>query len=269
MDEQKTAAAFLIAELRRARLRRGWSQEELAKAINYSASLVSAVEKFQQPPTLKYLELVDTALDTGGLFTRMLTELVTLDQAQPWLRGWNAIEEQSKTLRWYQSLYVPGILQTEDYARAVFEAGGLLDPDEVEKRLAARTRRHEILFRECPPILVAVLDERAIQRPVGGEKVMREQLLYLAKLAEQHRRIWIHAVPTSAGEYPGLGGPFIIATAHDGSELAFQDSQVRGQGLEQPVDLARLRRVWEISLGCALPVQESTDLIRKVAEQWA
>ena len=65
-DGQMTAAAFLIAELRRARARRGWSQDELAKAVNYSASMVSAVELGQQPPTAKYLELDDRALDTGG-----------------------------------------------------------------------------------------------------------------------------------------------------------------------------------------------------------
>jgi transcriptional regulator with XRE-family HTH domain len=266
--EQKTAAAFLVAELRRARLRRGWSQEELAKAINYSASLVSAVEKCQQPPTAKYLELVDKALDTGGLFARMLDELVSLDQPQPWLWGWRTIEEQAKALRWYEPLYVPGMLQTEDYARAVFEAGGLLDPNEVENRLVARAKRQEILYREHPPYLVAVLDEGAIRRPVGGEQVMREQLLYLAKLGEQHPRVCIHVVPQSAGEYPGLGGGFIIATLPDDSELAFQESQIRGQGLEQAADLLRLQRVWEASLGCALPVQESTELIREVAEKW-
>lgn len=91
-----TAAAFLVAELRRARMRRGWSQEELAKAINYSPSLVSAVELGQQPPAPKYLELVDEALDTGGLFGRMLAELVSLDKAQVWLRGWRAILDQAR-----------------------------------------------------------------------------------------------------------------------------------------------------------------------------
>ncbi|WP_374197530.1 multiprotein-bridging factor 1 family protein [Micromonospora sp. RL09-050-HVF-A] len=87
-DGRMTAAAFLVAELRRARTRRGWSQDDLAKAVNYSASMVSAIELGQQPPTAKYLELADRALDTGGIFSRMLTDLVALDRARVWQLGW-------------------------------------------------------------------------------------------------------------------------------------------------------------------------------------
>jgi transcriptional regulator with XRE-family HTH domain len=119
---QMTAVALLVAELRRARMRRGWSQDELAKAVNYSASMVSAIELGQQPPTAKYLELVDKALDTGGIFGRMLTDLVSLDKAQVWLRGWRAILGQARVLRWFDPLHVPGLFQTEAYARAVFES---------------------------------------------------------------------------------------------------------------------------------------------------
>jgi transcriptional regulator with XRE-family HTH domain len=103
----QTAAAFLVAELRRARVRRGWSQEELAKAVNYSPSMVSAVELGQQPPTPKYLGLVDKALDTGGIFGRMITDLVALDKAQVWQRGWRTIVEQATKLRWFEPVTFP------------------------------------------------------------------------------------------------------------------------------------------------------------------
>lgn len=109
-DGRMTAAAFLVAELRRARTRRGLSQDELAKAVNYSPSMVSAVELGQQQPTAKYLELVDRALDTGGIFSRMLTELVALDTAQVWLRGWRRILAEARVLRWYESRLRAGTL---------------------------------------------------------------------------------------------------------------------------------------------------------------
>ncbi|SCE85403.1 Helix-turn-helix domain-containing protein [Micromonospora chokoriensis] len=211
-DGQMTAAAFLIAELRRARARQGWSQDELAKAVNYSASMVSAVELGQQPPTAKYLELVDRALDTGGLFGRMSTELVSLDRAQPWLRGWQAILEQSRTIRWYEHRYVPGLFQTEAYARAVFEAGGLLESEEVDRRLADRMDRQQVPYSERSPHIVAVLDEAVLRRRVGGRKVMRDQALHLAKIGTGHPRVRLHVVPRSAEEYPGLGGQFSLAT---------------------------------------------------------
>ncbi|MEU7848773.1 helix-turn-helix transcriptional regulator [Micromonospora parva] len=268
-DGQMTAAAFLIAELRRARVRRGWSQDELAKAVNYSPSMVSAVELGQQPPTAKYLELVDRALDTGGLFGRMATELVSLDRAQPWLRGWQAILEQARMVRWYEPRYVPGLFQTEAYARAVFEAGGLLDSEEVDRRLTDRMDRQQVLYSERPPQIVAVLDEAVLRRRVGGRKVMREQALHLAGLATGHPRVRLHVVPRSAEEYPALGGQFSLATLPDGAELAYMECQVRGQELDQPQDLLRLQRVWEATLGEALPPQTSIELMNEVAESWS
>ncbi|MFC0503825.1 helix-turn-helix domain-containing protein [Micromonospora costi] len=268
-DGRTTAAAFLVAELRRARVRPGWSQDELARAVNYSASMVSAVELGQQAPTTKYLELVDRALDTDGLFTRMLTDLVSLDRAQVWLRGGSAIERQAKTLRWYEPLHVPGLFQTEAYARAVFEAGGLLEPDEAERRLADRMQRQDVLYGDQPPRIVAVLDEAVLKRAVGTRKTMCDQALHLARLTTEHPKVRLLVVPRSAGEYPGLGGPFILATLTDGSELAYLDTHVRGQELDAPADLLRLQRVWETVLGEALPPQESIELMREVAESWS
>ncbi|MGN9801891.1 helix-turn-helix domain-containing protein [Micromonospora sp. L32] len=268
-DGRMTATAFLVAELRRARMRRGWSQDELAKAVSYSASMVSAVELGQQQPTAKYLELVDKALDTGGLFGRMLTELVSLDKAQVWLRGWRAILAEAWALRWFDPLHVPGLLQTEAYARAVFESDPLLDPDEIERRLADRMNSQGVLYAERPPRLVAVMDEAVLRRRVGGRKVMCDQALHLARLATEHPLIRLHVVPSSAEEYPGLNGPFILASLADDVELAFLGGQIGGQELDRPTDLMRLQRTWEVTLGAALPPQESIERLRELAESWS
>ncbi|SCG56857.1 helix-turn-helix domain-containing protein [Micromonospora halophytica] len=267
-DGRMTAAAFLVAELRRARTRRGLSQDELAKAVNYSASMVSAVELGQQQPTAKYLELVDRALDTGGIFGRMLTELVALDKAQVWLRGWRGILAEAWALRWFDPLHVPGLLQTEAYARAVFESDPLLEPDEVERRLADRMDSQGVLYAERPPRLVAVLDEAVLRRRVGGRKVMCDQALHLARIGTEHPQVRLHVVPSSADEYPGLNGPFILASLAGGVELAFLGGQIGGQELDHPTDLVRLQRTWEATLGMALPPQESVERLREIAESW-
>ncbi|MFI7578465.1 Scr1 family TA system antitoxin-like transcriptional regulator [Micromonospora sp. NPDC049497] len=266
---QMTAAAFLVAELRRGRIRRGWSQEELAKAVNYSPSMVSAVELGQQPPTGKYLELVDKALDTGGLYTRMLTDLVSLDRAQPWLRGWQAILADSWALRWFDPLHVPGLLQTEAYARAVFESDPLLDPEEVERRLTDRLDSQAVLYAERPPRLVGVMDEAVLRRTVGGRKVMCDQVSHLARLAIEHPHVRIQVVSFAAEEYPGLNGPFILASMAGGVELAFLGGQIGGQELDRPDDLMRLQRTWEATLAVALPPQESIERLRELAESWS
>ncbi|MEH1055765.1 helix-turn-helix transcriptional regulator [Micromonospora sp. CPCC 206171] len=268
-DGRMTAAAFLVAELRRARMRRGWSQDDLAKAVNYSASMVSAVELGQQQPTVKYLALVDKALETGGVFGRMLTELVALDKAQVWLRGWRAILAEAWALRWFDPLHVPGLLQTEAYARAVFESDPLLDPDEVERRLADRMDSQAVLYAERPARVVAVLDEAVLRRRVGGRKVMCDQALHLARLATEHPQVRLHVVPWSAEEYPGLNGPFILASLAGEVELAFLGGQIGGQELDRRADLVRLQRTWEATLGVALPPQESIERLRELAESWS
>lgn len=186
--EQKTAAGFLIGELRRARTGRGMSQEDLGKAINYSGSLVSAVELGQQRPSPDFLTRVDKALDTGGIFGRMLEDLVSHDPTQPWLRPWLAVEREATALRQYEPLHVPGLFQTEAYARAVFASGELLDAQEVEKRVAARMERQAIFTRRNPPHIVAIVDESVLRRAVGERSVMREQLLYLARIGTEHPR---------------------------------------------------------------------------------
>ncbi|GIJ07430.1 Scr1 family TA system antitoxin-like transcriptional regulator [Micromonospora andamanensis] len=266
---QPTAAAFLVAELRRARIRRAWSQEELARAVNYSPSMVSAVELGQQPPTSKYLDLFDKALDTGGIFGRMLTDLVALDKAQVWQRGWRAILAESWALRWFEPLHVPGLLQTEAYARAVFESDPLLDPGEIERRLADRLNSQQVLYAERSPRIAAVLDESVLRRRVGGRKVMREQVLHLVRLAGEHPHLRIQVVPTSAEEYPGLNGPFILASLAGGVEVAFLGGQIGGQELDGAADLMRLQRTWEATLAVAQPPQESIELLKELAETWS
>ncbi|MEV4710524.1 helix-turn-helix transcriptional regulator [Micromonospora sp. NPDC049374] len=265
---QLTAAAFLVAELRRARVRQGWSQEELAKAVNYSPSMVSAVELGQQPPTPKYLDLVDKALDTGGIFGRMLTDLVALDKAQVWLRGWRAILEEAQALRWFEPVRVPGLLQTEPYARAIFEADDSLSRVEREERLADRMASQAVLCQEHPPRAVFVLDESALRRRVGGRKVMLDQTEHLITIGTDHPSVRLHVVPLSADEYPGLNGPFILARFRDGTDVAYLGGQIGGRELDQASDLSMLQRVWEATLGAALPPQESTELLKGIAESW-
>lgn len=98
---------------------------------------------------------------------------------------------------------------------------------------------------------------------------MCDQALHLTRLATEHPRVRLHVVPRSADEYPGLNGPFILATLADNVELAFLGGQIGGQELDRPADLLRLQRTWEATLGAALPPQQSIERLREVAESWS
>jgi hypothetical protein len=138
------------------------------------------VETARRTPSADFLARADDALHTGGLLTRLLA-LVDLDPATAWFKPWLEVEQEAACLWWFENAVLPGLLQTEGYAREVFRSGGLYDADEVERRVAARLDRQRILDRADPPQLVAVIDESVLRRPVAGDpEVMRAQLAHLA-----------------------------------------------------------------------------------------
>lgn len=261
-----SASRSLVRELRQARITAGLSQEELGKAMNYSASLVSSVETAGRPPGKEYVLAVDRALKTGGLFERLLKDAASLDRAPVWLRDWILFEREATLLRWFEPLLVPGLLQTEAYARAVLEANGLLDPMEVDQVVASRMDRQAILTKLSPPTLIAIIDEGVLHRSVGGASVMADQCAHLLACAA-HPHIHVHVVPRTVGGYAGMAGPFILAKGDD-LEAAHLDNALHAQVVERRDALDTLIRRWEAIRGVALPRSLSIDLIREVAGTW-
>ncbi|WP_089157019.1 helix-turn-helix domain-containing protein [Micromonospora sp. NBS 11-29] len=257
---------FLGAELRRARREHGLSQEDLAQQISYSASLVGMVEIGHRTPSQDFVARVDAALTAGGLFGRLLT-LVRADAAPPWLREWISVEREATLIRWFEPSLVPGLVQTEAYARAVLRGGRMLRESEVEQRITSRMERQAVLGRETPPEVVAVVDEAALRRAVGEPAVMVEQFEHLLRVTEQPN-VTVHVVPADAGMHAGLAGPFILARTPDGGEVAHLDNALRAHVTDRPEDVDNLRRRWESLRGEALPRRASRELIRKLAKSW-
>jgi transcriptional regulator with XRE-family HTH domain len=265
-DDQSTPSTFLLGELRRARSSAGLSQEDLGRSINYSGSLVSAVENGQRPPTHDYLVAVDSALRTGGLFERLLDGLVSLDQAPVWFRDWLIIEREATLIRWFEPMIVPGLLQTESYAHAVVAGAGLVDAAEIEQRVVTRMERQRILAGPTPPVFIALLDEGVLRRVVGDPEIMSAQCDHLAKCAAESN-VQIHVIPAAAGSYAGLAGPFILAKGRD-YETAHLDTPWQAQIVDRRDAVDSLIKRWEAIRGEALPWKHSIDLIKEVAESW-
>lgn len=184
-----------------------------------------------------------------------------------WFRPWQEFEREATSLRSYQPLVVPGLLQTEAYARAVLSSGGLRGRTAVDRLVATRLSRQSILTREDPPQFAAVVDEVALRRPVGGRDAMREQVsALLAACAAPHIRL--HVVPLTVGAYAGLNGPFVIGTGADHRMAVYLDSQLEGEMVGTPNDVAAILEVWENVRGEALSHWQSVDLLREVAESW-
>lgn len=257
---------YLLRELRRRRGAAGLTQAQLGELVFCSDSQVSAIETGTKPPTLPYLTAVDKALNTGGHLATLWEELVKDDAAPVWLRELIQIEREATAFRWYEHSFVPGLLQTEAYARATFRAAGT-PISELDQRVAARMERQAVLAREPVPQLFVVLDEMVIRRPCGNSDVMAEQVEHLLTCAEQpHIRLQI--VPLSAGIYSGLAGAFILADLPDGSRAGYVDNQVAAQITGQPGAVASLGLAWDAVRGEALPLGQTLDVLKEAAKTW-
>ncbi|NJP33913.1 DUF5753 domain-containing protein [Micromonospora thermarum] len=200
--------------------------------------------------------------DVGDLWPDVLKR-----REPQWLREWVDWEREAVALRWFEHCWVPGLLQTEAYARATL-AGEALTPAEVDELVASRIERQAILRRERPPLLTAVIFEGVLyQSAYGNRQLMREQVEHLAEYATM-TAVQVHIVPRDVGMYPGLGGGFIIAELPGGEHVAHVDSQAPAQILNQAADVATLSRRWERIRGDALSRNQSLNLIREAAGSW-
>ncbi|MBM7086078.1 DUF5753 domain-containing protein [Micromonospora sp. WMMD734] len=184
-----------------------------------------------------------------------------------WFRRWADIEREAVVLRGFELAWVPGLLQTEAYARATL-ALATPTPEEVDELVTARMQRQAILHRPEPPLVVAVIDEAALRRRAGRDgKLMREQCEHIAACAELPC-MQVHVVPLDTPIYLGMGGPFVLAELPDGARLAHQDGPARAHITDDAAEIASLERSWARIVGEALPRTQSLDLIRRVAATW-
>ena len=175
------------AELRFYRTRAGLPQKDLAARATVSHDVISKIETGERPPAGDFPPRLDAVpeLDTRGALTRLWDHLKKghKQRLYGWFQQWAGIEARATVLRWYEPLVVPGLLQTEDYARAILSARPDGNLDDLDEQVAARLARQAILDRTGAPQLWCILDEGVLHRAIGGSKVMRSQLYRLAEVA--------------------------------------------------------------------------------------
>ncbi|WST69224.1 helix-turn-helix transcriptional regulator [Streptomyces uncialis] len=188
-------------DVRQVRRARGMTMKGLGSATGYSESYVSKVEAAKQIPSLKFAIGADRALGTTPLFEHQLQRVLEGDHP-PWFRPYVELEQRAVRIQNHSLAFITGLLQTEDYALAVYRASIPRLSDEVIKsRVAARLRRQEILLGAMPPELWVVLSETCLRTVVGGPGVMARQLEHLSHVA-QSLRVTIQVLPFSEGAPP-------------------------------------------------------------------
>nr|MDT0658364.1 helix-turn-helix transcriptional regulator [Micromonospora sp. DSM 115978] len=258
-----TGSDFLVRHLRRLRELMGLSQDAWAAKVHYSTQHVGGIERGERPILPEYLAAVDRAF--GTTFVEYHEEHIRNEIAPIWLKPWFDHEREADLLRHFGTVVIPGLLQTEAYARAIIETE--LAGDAAEEAVRNRMARQVVVTRsDNPARLVVTLDEGALYRPIGGPAVMREQLLALVA-AISLPNVSIYVVPSHVGAYAGLNGPLALASVH-GRAVGLVDGHPEGGVVESPGGVAALERRWEAVREYAEPQDRSLELIRKAAESW-
>lgn len=274
--DQETGASPLAlfgAELRHYRTAAGLSQEQLGERIGYSAALVGAVETARRMASDDFTQRCDQVaeLSTAGALGRLrehLREQLHRQVWPAWFREWPSIEREASTLCSWELAVIPGLLETAEYARAVLRAVlPEATDEEVEAQASARLDRQQILRRQDPPMLWAIMDENALRRRVGDEAIMRGQLIHLTEMARSPK-VKILIVPASAGAHVGVGGPFAIAGFRDAPEMVYLDTAAQGQITDHPDIVKACAQVFDTLRAEALPPRASLDLIAEVTDTW-
>ncbi|MER8047849.1 helix-turn-helix transcriptional regulator [Streptomyces sp. NPDC094032] len=262
LDPSASPLDYYGWELRRLREAHGLKQQQLGDIIFCTGSLIGQVECAKKIPTREFSERLDAALGTGGLFSR-LVGLVLRSQLPTWFQPFAAMEAIATYISTFQTQLVYGLLQTEEYARAVLATGM---PDGIDGLLAARMERQRILERKCPPLAWAVLDEAILHRPIGGRDVMRRQLAHLLSFAD-HRWMRIQVLPFEAGEHASLDGSFTLLRFDEDPDIIYTEDLISGHMTANPDTIREAALRYAHVQATALSVGDSAALIARVMEE--
>ncbi|WP_214411696.1 helix-turn-helix domain-containing protein [Sphaerisporangium fuscum] len=268
LDPRLTPVQRFGRELARVRKEASLTQVTLSKHLGCSSSLVAHIEIGDRTPKPDLARRCDEVFGTSDLFARLCRNITSPASGPGWFIKWaDEIEPRARTLRSWDPLLIPGLLQTEGYARAVFKGGRPVSAEEIEERVRARMRRKLILERDNPPELWVLIDESVLQRPVGGPAVMVEQLDYLAELADRPG-IRVQLVPFDTPCTDGFLSSFTIAELPDAPTVVSIESAGTGE-VSTAYDLvAAAWGQYDRIRAEAYRPGESLKMIKEVRDQW-
>ncbi|KAB2975731.1 helix-turn-helix domain-containing protein [Streptomyces sp. SS1-1] len=224
-DEPGTGVVAAFGkQLKLLRVRAGLDRAEFGKRVGYAAESIASIEQGRRIPQPRLVERADEVLGAGGVLVALKDELARA-RYPAFFRDAARLEARARTLDVYAVYAVPGLLQTEDYARAVFRMQRpLLEDDVIEQRLEARLARKEIFNRRPAPLVSFVIEEVVLRRPFGGRKVIRgtlEQIL----LTGQLRNVEVQVMPIDREDNAALGAPFTLIDTDQDQRIAYAEAQ--------------------------------------------
>ncbi|MGW3458750.1 helix-turn-helix domain-containing protein [Streptomyces olivaceoviridis] len=261
--DDEWGVAVIATVGRQLRLRReavGMRAADFARAVGYSEDMVYKVESGKRIPRPEYLDKADKVLDAGGLLAAMKEDVEKVRYPKK-VRALAELEAKAVELQLYDPLNIHGLLQTPEYARALLRMRRPAYTDDVvERGVGGRIARKVLFERDPAPEISFVQDEWSLRRPLGGEKVLRQQLEHLLDVS-QLRNVEIQVMPMDRQEHAGVAGGIEVLKFSDGSAVGRSPAVANGRRVEDPKHLRILELRYGIIRAQALTPRESTTFI--------
>ncbi|MFC8710308.1 helix-turn-helix domain-containing protein [Streptomyces sp. NPDC003703] len=269
----------LAREMRRLRSESGLTREEVTARTAVNEATLYRLEHGKGRPQKRTLIALLNEYGVDQQQREAILALSNQADEQGWLRpyhadlpdeyvGYISFEAEARSVRNYESSFIPGLLQTQGYARAVIK--GVLPTatsKEVDQRVQARNERQGVFSKNDPLELWAIVDEAALRRTVGGTEVMVDQLNHLAKMAAEPY-VTLQVIPFKSGAHPGMPGSFVLMDfAPDDPLLVYIDSMAGDLFLEADEDVRRYNQIFDHLRAMALSPSDSADLIASVVRE--
>ncbi|MGP2437656.1 helix-turn-helix domain-containing protein [Streptomyces sp. JW3] len=246
--------------LKTLRLRAGLDREEFGRRIGYAASTVASYEQGRRIPSPRTIDRADEVVGADGLLSNWKEEMEKA-QYPGFFQGMAQLEKEAIELLAYDTHMVKGLLQTEEYMRALLAMRRPpLDQDTIEQRVAARLARRDIFDRRPSPLLSFVMDEAVLRHRYGGKDVLRGELEHLL-LFGQKRNVEIQVMPLECEDNAGVNGPFTVVTRKDGKRFVYFENHSSSALDTDPEQTALAAARYGIIRSQALTPRESTEFI--------
>lgn len=252
------------AVLKSFRKHAGYTQESLAPEIGYSAHFLASVEQGRRFPPTRFVDQCEAALDAFGTLQLAVNQLSRQRGLASWFRRWALLEQEAVALSTYECRLIPGLLQTEAYARTLFvNQLPPLGDEQIEAQLAARVERQLLLTERPNTAYSFILEEHLFLRRMGGHDVTMELVDHVLDLAGR-RNIEVQIMPVVKESHAGLHGPIRLLETAENTWHAYAEGQESGQFISDPKVVSMLQMRYARMRAQALPLEHSLSLLERM-----
>lgn len=262
-DEAGAVIATVGRQLKMWREAAGLDRTQFGARMGYGSNLIYKIERGARIPRPEYLDKADEILGAGGKIAAMKDDVEKARYPKK-VRALAKAEADAVEIGAYDNIVVPGLLQTEEYARALYALRRpAFGEDDVERLVSARMARKGVIHRHPAPLLTVVQEEAVLRRPIGGNMVLRRQLEYLLEVGKL-RHVEIQVMPTAVEEHAGLAGSLKVIRLKDGTTVGHNEVQLVSRLITEPKEVQILDMRYGMIRAQALTPRQSRTFIEKV-----